>query len=164
VFATLFGGGMSSRLFQEVREKRGLVYAIHSYVSCYTDAGLFGVYAGTGADEVAELVPLVCDELRKVLDDVTEEEVARARAQLKASVLMGLESTSGRCEQVARQLLVFGRPLPISEVVSRVEAVDVAAVRRVGHVLSAGKPTLASLGPLARMPSLETVEAQLRRG
>ncbi len=164
VFGTLFGGGMSSRLFQEIREKRGLVYAIHAYVSCYTDAGLFGIYAGTGEDEAAELVPLICDELLKVLDDVTEDEVARARAQLKASVLMGLESTSGRCEQVARQLLVFGRPIPIAEVVSRVEAVDLAAVRRVSRAMASGKPTMASLGPLAQVPSLESVQARLSRG
>ena len=102
VLSTLLGGGMSSRLFQEVREKRGLVYSIYTFTGGYHDGGLFGVYAGTGEDEVAELVPVVCDEIAKVGADVTEDEVARARAQLKAGTLMALESTMSRCEQLGQ--------------------------------------------------------------
>ena len=124
VLSTLLGGGMSSRLFQEAREKRGLVYSIYSFPASYTDTGLFGIYAGTGEDEVEELVPLVCDELRKVVLDVGEAEISRARAQLKSGMLMALESTSARCEQLARQLMIFGRPVPIAESVARIEAVD----------------------------------------
>ncbi|MGH6961069.1 MAG: M16 family metallopeptidase, partial [Dongiaceae bacterium] len=124
VYSTLLGGGMSSRLFQEIREKRGLVYSIYSFASPYSDGGLFGVYAGTGADEVRELVPVLCDELVKVADTLDETELRRARAQLKAGILMGRESSGSRSEQLAQQLLIYGRPIPMDEIVARVEAVD----------------------------------------
>ncbi|MEE8188784.1 MAG: pitrilysin family protein [Kiloniellales bacterium] len=161
VFSTLFGGGMSSRLFQEVREKRGLVYSIYSFVSPYRDGGLFGIYAGTGEQEVGELIPVVCDELGKVSSEVGEEEVARARAQLKASILMSLESTGARCEQLAQQLMIFGRPLKVSETVAKIEAVDVAAAKRFAARLSTSRLTLASLGPIGRVEAFDRVAARL---
>ena len=148
VLSTLFGGGMSSRLFQEVREKRGLVYSIYSFTAAFTDGGVFGVYAGTGAAQVGELVPLVGGELRRLAADAEAAEVARAKAQLKASILMGRESTGARCEQLAQQLLIYGRPLQVEEIVARIEAIDVTAVRDLAARLAAGSPTLASLGPL----------------
>lgn len=162
VLSTLLGGGMSSRLFQEVREKRGLVYSIYSFPSSFNDAGVFGIYAGTGENEVAELVPLVCAEMVKVTSDVTEAEVARAKAQLKSSILMSLESTSARCEQIARQLVVFGRPLTLAEVVDKVASVDVAAVCRVARRLIEGPVTLTGLGPLGNMPRYDDVAFLLR--
>ncbi len=130
VFSTLFGGGMSSRLFQEVRELRGLAYAIHSFVSAYDDSGLFGVYAGTGQAEVAELLSVVCGELGKLPSGLDSDEMARARAQLKAGVLMSREGTTSRCEQLANQLLLYGRPLAVAEVIERIESVDYAALER----------------------------------
>ena len=157
VLSTLLGGGMSSRLFQEIREKRGLVYSIYSFPSSFIDSGVFGIYAGTGENEVAELIPLVCAEMVKATSDITEAEVARAKAQLKSSILMSLESTSARCEQLARQLVVFGRPLPLSEVVNKVAEVDVAAVQRVARRLIQGPVTLTGLGPLGRMPNYDNV-------
>ena len=162
VLSTLLGGGMSSRLFQEVREKRGLVYSIYSFPSSYTDGGLFGIYAGTGENEVEELMPVVCDELRHVALDVDEAEIARARAQLKAALLMSLESTSARCEQLARQLMIFGRPVPVAESVGRIEAVDRGAVIGAAQRLLAGTPTLATLGPISRVASYADVAAALR--
>ena len=161
VFSTLFGGGMSSRLFQEVREKRGLVYAVYSFVSGYRDGGMLGVYAGTGENEAAELIPVVCAELGKVTEGVSEEEVARARAQLKASILMSLESTSSRCEQLAQQILTFGRPLGVPEIVAKIEAVDTAAVKAFAKQLAASRPTLASLGPIGKVERFERVAARL---
>lgn len=136
VLSTLFGGGMSSRLFQEVREKRGLVYSIYSFASSYRDGGLFGIYAGTGEKEVGELIPVVCDELSKLAAQVSEEEVVRARAQIKASILMSLESTGARCEQIAQQILAYGEPLTVEDIVSKIEAVDPAAVQRLAARLS----------------------------
>ncbi|MFQ6018508.1 MAG: M16 family metallopeptidase [Kiloniellaceae bacterium] len=161
VLSTLFGGGMSSRLFQEVRERRGLVYAIYSFVSAYRDGGLFGIYAGTGVHEVAELIPVVCDQFSRLSGEVTEDEVARARAQLKASILMSLESTGVRCEQLAQQILYHGRPLAVPEIVGKIEAVDAAAVRRFAGRLAAGRPTLASLGPIGRVEPFDRVAARL---
>lgn len=151
VLATLFGGGMSSRLFQELRERRGLVYSIHSYCSAYTDCGLFGIYAGTGEDEIEELMPVLTDEILRLAASLDEDEVRRARNQLKAGTLMSLESTSSRAEQLGEQMLVFGRPIPVSEIVSRIDAVDVDAVRRVANRIFTGRPSLAAIGPLARM-------------
>ncbi|MEW5726897.1 MAG: pitrilysin family protein [Pseudomonadota bacterium] len=162
VLSTLLGGGMSSRLFQEVREKRGLVYSIYSFTSSYADGGLFGVYAGTGEDEVAELIPVMCDEIVKVAAGVDEGELQRARAQLKASILMSLESTSSRCEQLARQILVYGRPVPTAEVVDKIEAVSGTDVARVAARLFATTPTLAAIGPLAKVESYDKVAARLK--
>ncbi|MBC8339165.1 MAG: insulinase family protein [Rhodospirillales bacterium] len=147
VFATLLGGGMSSRLFQEVREKRGLAYAIYAYMQCYSDGGLFAVYAGTNRNDVDTLVPLVQDEIEKLTRDIPEDEIARSRIQIKAGILMSLESTSSRCEQLARQTMIFGHPLPLEETVAKIEAVDEAALIRVAERLRSGTPTLTTLGP-----------------
>ena len=132
LLSTLLGGGMSSRLFQEIREKRGLVYSIYSFARRIMDGGLFGIYAGTGESEAEELMPVTLEELRKVQTAVTEAELARARAQVKASVLMSLESTGSRCEQLARQIQVFGRVIPTEETVAKINAVTPADVQRRG--------------------------------
>jgi len=161
VLSTLFGGGMSSRLFQEVRERRGLAYSVYSFASAYRDGGLFGIYAGTGESEAAALIPVICDELGKLAAEVREEEVTRARTQLKASILMGLESTGTRCEQMAQHILVYGRPLSVEEIVAKIEAADLAAVRRVATRLANGHPTLASLGPVAQVEDFARVAARL---
>ena len=155
VFSTLFGGGMSSRLFQEIREKRGLVYSIYTFLPCFSDGGLFGVYAGTGEREVRDLIPLIADEIGKVRESVGDEEVERARAQLRASTLMSLESTSARSEQLARQMMVFGRLLPIEEIIAKIEAVDTAQVKAVARRLTESKPTMAALGPLGGLDGFE---------
>jgi predicted Zn-dependent peptidase len=161
VLSTLLGGGMSSRLFQEVREKRGLVYSVYSFASTYLDGGLFAIYAGTGEKQVGELIPVVCDELRKVGESVEEEEVTRTRAQLKAGLLMSRESTSVRCEQLAQHLLVHGRPLPVSEVVEKIESVDDAAISRVARRLLAAPASFAAVGPVGGIEPLEGIRARL---
>ena len=161
VLSTLLGGGMSSRLFQEVREKRGLVYGIYSFTTAFNDGGLFSIYAGTGEDEVAEVIPVICDEIMKVGQGITAAELQRARAQLKASILMSLESTSARCEQLARQMLAYGRPMTVEEVVSHVEAVDEDAVLRVAKSLFSTRPTFCAIGPLEKVESYDKVCARL---
>ncbi|MEA2782045.1 MAG: hypothetical protein QOK29_3589 [Rhodospirillaceae bacterium] len=161
VLSTLFGGGMSSRLFQEIREKRGLVYSIYSFGSSFRDGGLFGVYAGTGEKEAAEILPLVIEELRLLPTTVTQEELARAKAQAKAGVQMSRESTSNRAEQLATQLMIYGRPLSAEEIIARIEAVDIVHLARVARRLMSGPPTLAALGPLGRLARLETVAGRL---
>jgi predicted Zn-dependent peptidase len=163
VTSMLLGGGMSSRLFQEIREKRGLVYSIYSFTPAYVDGGLFGVYAGTGADEVAELVPALCEELVRAADGIGDEEVARARAQLRAGILMSLESTASRAEQLARQMLVFDRPLPVEEIITKIEAVDAAAVEAVMRRVLASPLTLTALGPVEKLEPFDAVAARLGR-
>jgi predicted Zn-dependent peptidase len=161
LLSTLLGGGMSSRLFQEIREKRGLVYSVYSFTAPYLDGGLFGIYAGTGESEAAELMPVTLDELHKVQTDVTDVELARARAQVKASLLMSLESTGSRCEQLARQLQVFGRVIPTAETVARIEAVTTAEVQRAAAGIFRAAPTLATMGPAGRVPGLPMITERL---
>jgi len=157
LLSTLLGGGMSSRLFQEIREKRGLVYSIYSFSAPFLDGGLFGIYAGTGEQEAGELVPVTLEELRKVQLGVTEDELHRARAQVKAGLLMSLESTGSRCESLARQMQVFGRTIPTAETVAKLMAVDADAVCRAAARIFRGRPTLAAMGPADKVPHLPAI-------
>ena len=161
VLSTLLGGGMSSRLFQEVREKRGLAYTVYSFVGALNDGGLFGVYTSTGEEDAAESLSVICDEVMKVTKGVTPEELARARAQFRAGLLMSLESTDTRSERLARQISTYGRPLTIDEVVEKIEAVDGDAVIRVAKRIFAATPTLAALGPIGGVENFDKVKARL---
>jgi len=162
VMAALFGGGMSSRLFQEVREARGLAYSIYAYASSYVDTGMFSIYAGTAPKEVPQMVAVIADEAAKLADTLTEAEVARARAQLKSSTIMGMESTSSRCEHRARQLMIFGRTLSPEETIARIEGVDIEAVRRVTRRVFASPLTTAAVGPLKHLESDEALAARFK--
>ena len=155
VLATALGGGMSSRLFQEVRESRGLCYAIFSFSSAYADTGQLGIYAGTDPGDVPALLDVVADQVRSLIEAPDEAEIARARAQLKASLLMGLESCSAVCEELARQLLCFRRRIPTAELVAKLDAVDTEAIRRVGRtLLGDAQLTLAAVGPIKELPEV----------
>ena len=161
VLSTLLGGGMSSRLFQEIRENRGLAYTVHTFSASYRDGGLFGVYAGTGAEHLDELVDVTAVEIAKVTQDVTEEEVVRARNQLKAGMMMSLESCSNRCEQLGRQLHIFGRPLSLREIVANVDAIDRTAVINVANRLfRRSEPVVAALGPIDRLDPYAQIAAR----
>ena len=161
VLSTAFGGGMSSRLFQEVREKRGLVYSIHSFAHGYRDGGLFGIYAGTGEDEAAELLPVLCEETARLADGFAPAELARAKAQMKAGLLMSLESTGARCEQMAQHMLIHGTPFDPADMVRRIEAVDDAAIARVVAGWHSAPPTLTALGPIGRLEDFDRLKARL---
>ena len=161
LLSTLLGGGMSSRLFQEIREKRGLVYSVYSFTAPYLDSGLFGIYAGTGESEAEELLPVTLDELRKVQLSITEPELSRARAQVKASLLMSLESTSSRCEQIARQVQIFGRVIPVAETIAKLAAVTQADVCAAAVEIFRAAPTLTLMGPTSRVPGLASITQQL---
>ena len=157
VLSTALGGGMSSRLFQEIREKRGLVYTIHSFVHGYSDGGLFGIYAGTGEAEAAELVPAICNEVIRIEDGLTPVELNRAKTQMKAGLLMSLESSSARCEQLAQHLMIHGKPFDPLDIVGRIEMVDDAAIRRVVARWRSAPPTLAALGPLSGLEEFDSI-------
>ncbi len=163
VYSTLIGGGMSSRLFQEIRENRGLVYSIHSFAAPYADGGLFGVYAGTGEEEVRELVPVLCDELMASTAKLEPGELERAKAQLKAALLMSMENPSGRAEQLGQQILLFGHPLAPEDIIAHVEAVNEDAVRDVAIRMLTSPPTIAAMGPLGALESDEAIRQRLRR-
>ncbi len=151
LLSSLLGGGMSSRLFQEVREERGLCYAIYSFCWGVADSGLFGVHAATGPEQMPELIEVLGQELSRAAVTVpSEEELGRAKAQAKAGLLMSLESTGARAEQLARQVLVFGRPLDITEVVEKVEHVTPEDVRSMAErILGESVPSVAGVGPHA---------------
>lgn len=151
VMSGLFGGGMSSRLFQEVREKRGLCYSIYSFVWGLSDTGLFGIHAATGPEQRDELMHVVTAELKRLaLQRPSDIEVRRAKAQIKAGLLMSLESSGARAEQMARQLLSYGRTLGVDELIARVEDVSAESIRSLMERLVAGPATVSEVGAGAR--------------
>ena len=164
VFNSALGGGMSSRLFQEVRENRGLCYSIYSFHVAYQDTGMFALYSGTAETDAPELMRVVVDQIAQASENLTESEVARAKAQMKASLLMALESSRSRAEQLARQMLAYGRPIPLSELVGKIEAVTVESARAAGRALIAGsQPAVAALGPGAGLETAANIAASLQR-
>ena len=147
VFTNILGGGMSSRLFQEVREKRGLCYSIYTFHAAYSDTGFFGLYTGTDPADAPEMVEVIVDEINDAVETLTEKEIARSKAQMKAGLLMGLESCSTRAEQMARHILAYGRPLTVDELVARIDAVTVETTRNAARgLLSRSRPAVVALG------------------
>src|SRR5262249_16642889 len=147
VFSGLFGGGMSSRLFQEVRERRGLCYAIYSSCWALADTGLFALHAATGPDMMGRLIDVIADEVRRAArEGANEAELARSKAQLKAGLLMGVESSAGGAEQMARQLLLFGRLLGTSELIARIDGVTAQAARALAARLFTTEPSVVVVG------------------
>jgi predicted Zn-dependent peptidase len=162
LFAEMLGGGMSSRLFQEVREHRGLAYAIDAYADCYADAGVLGVYAGAAAENAAAAARLAGEQVMALIERVGPDELSRAKAQLKAATFMTAESTTARAEQAAGQLLTFGRLYTIDETAEAIDAVTAADIARLGErlvasALSAG----AILGPKRAMPAADAFHETL---
>jgi predicted Zn-dependent peptidase len=148
ILAVVFGGGMSSRLFQEVREKRGLAYSIYSYNNSYKDTGLLGVSAALNADKASDILPIIRDELFGLGQSMTSDELERAKRQIKSSLLMSQESSMARCEKLGHQMLIHGRPIPLAEQVQKIDAVTKESVSKVlDRMIAAKNPTLAALGP-----------------
>ena len=163
LYSAIMGGGMSSRLFQEVREKRGLAYSVFSFVNAFPDSGTFGVYAGTGEADLDELARVLTDELAGSADRIGEAELVRAKAQAKAGLLMSLEHCAGVCEEVARQLLTFGRRIPREEILARIDAVTIDDIQRLARRLFHDPvPAVTALGPCARLPSHDLLTTRLR--
>jgi predicted Zn-dependent peptidase len=163
VLSTVLGGGMSSRLFQEIREKRGLAYSVFTFTNSFTDCGTFGVYAGTSGASAAELLRVVAAETVAMTEVTDEVEIERAKSQLRAGLVMGLESCAALCEELARQILIHGRPIPPEETLARIDAVDAPAVRRVARrLLERPQPALTVLGPQRRLEPLDRIARRLR--
>ncbi|MFD1704193.1 M16 family metallopeptidase [Methylopila henanensis] len=161
VFANLAGGGMSSRLFQEVRERRGLAYSVHAFHWSYADVGMFGAYAALGPEDAAEILPVMIDVLQAAADAADERETARAKAQMKAGLLMALEQPAARADHHARHQLAYGRPLDAEETVAKIEAVTAEAARAAGRRMLATPPTLAAIGPTRRLMAAERIAERL---
>jgi predicted Zn-dependent peptidase len=142
------GGGMSSRLFQEIREKRGLVYSVGSALSHYAGAGAFSVYAGCSKKRVPEVLRLIRAELDRVAaEGITAEEVARSRGQLKGGLVLGLEDTGSRMSRLGKSELSYGEYLPVREVLARLQAVDEEQVRALATEMFGRETCLAVVGP-----------------
>jgi predicted Zn-dependent peptidase len=161
VLSSLLGGGMSSRLFQEIRERRGLVYSIDTFLSGFSDGGVFGVYAGTGPDLIEEFVPALCGEITRLADSLDEAEIIRARTQLKSGLLMGMESTGARSERAGQQLLLYNRVVSVPELVEKIDRVTPQMLADIARKTFASKPSLATVGPASNIATLEAIQNHL---
>jgi len=162
IWTGALGGGMSSRLFQKLREERGLCYSIFAQSGFHEDTGMVTIYAGTSGADLGDLARLTIDEVRRSADDLTEPEIARAKAQLRASMLMGLESPSAQAERIARALAIWGRVPEPTEVAERIAAVTVGEVRdHAARMIEGARPALALYGPVARAPGRDELAGRL---
>lgn len=162
IYAMMLGGGMSSRLFQEARERRGLCYSIFAQSAPYADIGLMSIYAGAGGEDGPELLNVIADEVRAAALDPTEAEIARSKAMLRAGVLMGFESSAARAERAARGLLLHDRIRPVDEILAKIEAIDVEAIQRFGaQRILAAEPSLTLYGPVSSAPEVGAIAERL---
>lgn len=165
VLAMLLGGGMSSRLFQEVREKRGICYSIYAFHWGFSDTGVFGIHAATEPGDLQELVRLILEELKRAAGDVSQVEVDRARAQFRASLLMSGESAPARAGQIARQILLFGRPIPNEELLDRLDKITVERLRDLaGRLFTDTQPTVSAIGPVDQLMDIDAIRTELNSG
>ena len=165
LLATIIGGGMSSRLFQEVREKRGLCYSVYAFHWGFSDTGIFGIHAATGEEDIEELLPVIVEELKQVAQSITIEETNRARAQIRAHLLMSHESPSASAGQNARQLLLFGRLISNDELMERLNSISPERLQDLAQRLFLDTvPTIAAVGPIDGVPTQAQLSEMLRRG
>jgi len=158
LYTAILGGGMSSRLFQEVREKRGLSYSVYAFNMTLKETGLMSIYAGTGSEHINELLAVIGREMKSLAGNVGEAELNRAKAQLKTALLTNLENTSGRAEQLARQMLIFDRVFPTAELVERINAVDLETLNRVAGKILKSPVSLAGIGGMNGMAALDKIQ------
>ena len=162
ILANILGGGMSSRLFQEVREFRGLCYSVYAFHWGFSDTGIFGIHAATGGENLPELVPVIIDELHKSATTIHQKEIERARAQIRAQLLMGQESPAARAGQIARQMMLYGRPISNPEMMERLEGITIERLTDLaGRLFYDTVPTLSAIGPLEQLAPMEDITASL---
>ena len=150
ILAMILGGGMSSRLFQEVREQRGLAYSIYAFNHSHFDAGIFGIYAGTTPEKTNELISATSGEIKKICEKISDKELQRVRTQFEAGLLMAKESTSTRMQRLGGEILSHGRLIPDQEVMKKVLAVKKADVTKLAEKIFAGsKMTFAAIGKVS---------------
>ena len=161
IYAIALGGGMSSRLFQEIREKRGLCYSIFAQAGAFADTGLTTIYAGTSDADVGDLAMITVDEMKRAVDDMSEAEVNRARAQMKAGMLMGLESASNRAERLARMIQVWDKVPDLEDTVRRIDAVTLDTVKAYAEkIATQAQMAVTCYGPVSNVPSFDVLESQ----
>ncbi|OPB29218.1 pitrilysin family protein [Bartonella sp. WD12.1] len=162
ILSIILGGGMSSRLFQEVREKRGLCYSIYSFHWGFSDTGLFGIHAATGQEGLETLLPVILDELSKASKNIHESELQRARAQYRANFTISQENPSSQAHLIARQMLLYDRPIPMSEMIERLKLITPKRLTELAtHLFTNSKPTLAAIGPVGRLINFDDLTSTL---
>lgn len=165
VLANILGGGMSSRLFQEVREFRGLCYSVYAFHWGFSDTGIFGIHAATGGENLPELVPVIIEELRKASQSIDQQEIDRSRAQIRAQLLMGQESPAARAGQIARQMMLYGRPISNQEMMERLEGITTERLTDLaGRLFFDTMPTLSAIGPLEQLAPMDEIAGALSLG
>jgi predicted Zn-dependent peptidase len=165
ILANILGGGMSSRLFQEVREKRGLCYSVYAFHWGFSDTGIFGIHAATGGENLPELVPVMIEELRKASDHIDQQEIDRARAQIRAQLMMGQESPASRAGQIARQMMLYGRTISNTELMDRLAGITKERLTDLaGRLFFNTAPTLSAIGPLEHLAPLGDIVRSLSLG
>jgi predicted Zn-dependent peptidase len=164
LLCSILGGGMSSRLFQEVREKRGLAYSVGSFTNSYLDNGVFSIYAATGENKLGELCDVTINELLKMTKElVTTEELTRAKTQLKSGILISQESASVRSETLAYHYATYGRHIPKEEIIGKIENVtqeDILSVAQ--HIVNSSEPSCVAMGKLSNMPKYDTIKDKFK--
>ena len=161
VYSAIMGVGGSSRLFQEIREKRGLVYSIYAGVESFSDSGTFQVVAGTGKNEIKELLPVLCEELINSPKNLTEKEIEKSKAQLKTSTLMSIESTMTNAMAAAYQLLRYDKLIDLQEKIEKINKVTKNSIETVASKLLTSKPTISSIGPIRNLETINQIKNRL---
>jgi predicted Zn-dependent peptidase len=161
IAAIIAGGSMSSRLFQEVREKRGLAYSISAFSTNYSDCGIWGIYGSTDPHSLNELINVSIDELKKMTYDTNDIEVKIAKAQVKASLLMSMESSGNRAEKLVNNLSIFGRVIPNEEIVAKIDAITVEDIQNCFKTLLSSKCTLSAVGKIDQLQSYDSIISRL---
>ena len=161
IYSAIMGAGMSSRLFQEIREKRGLVYSIYASARSFYDTGTFQVVAGTGKEEIKELLPALCEELLNVPKNLTEKEIEKSKTQLRAATLMSLESTMSNAAVAVHQLFTQGKLISIQEILEKINNVTKSSIEKIANKILSSKPTISSIGPIMSLESLDKIQNRL---
>ena len=161
IYSAIMGAGMSSRLFQEIREKRGLVYSIYASARSFYDTGTFQVVAGTGKEEIKELLPVLCNELLNAPKNLTEKEIEKSKTQLIAATLMASESTMSNAAIAVHQLFIEGKLIDIQETIEKINNVTKSSIEKVANKILSSKTTVASIGPIKQLETLDKIQKRL---
>ena len=155
------GAGMSSRLFQEIREKRGLVYSIHTSSRSFYDTGTFQVFAGTGEKQIQELIPVLCDELQNAPKNLTDKEIEKSKTQLRSATLMATESTMSNAAIAVHQIFTKEKLINIEETLEKIKNVSKSSIEKAAKKLLSSKPTVSSIGPIQQLEHLDNIAKRL---
>ena len=163
LLSNVLGGGTSSRLFREIRDKRGLVYSVYSFANSHTGTGLLGIYAGTSSSEIPVLMPVLCDEIKRICNEkVSAQELQRAQVQMKSAILMGMESSSSVSEVLARQHLIYNRIIPTQEMIEQIENVSAEDILQTAQHIFSARPSYALVGAFDEYMSYDELSNRLQ--